>query len=159
MVSFAQVWKQIQKSLTPEQPGAMCTTPRISSIFSSEPFCLVHQVLWDMWGGYMKNLRSIRGWNHFADFDIFTYVIQPLLHGWWPICHMMLTPTLESHGIKNNPGDFSWWLGNPRCIQYKLKSFLKRIFFYFTLMEMVGGGCCQNNGIRRLRVYISITPY
>ena len=39
------------------------------------------------------------------------------------------------------------------------KHFLKRAFCYFTLSEMVGGGCCQNNSIRWIRVYILITPF
>ena len=35
----------------------------------------------------MKNLRSIRGWNHFVDCEFLSFAIWPLLHGWWPICH------------------------------------------------------------------------
>ena len=40
-----------------------------------------------MWGVHMKNLRSIRGWNHFVDCEFLTFAIWPILHRWWPICH------------------------------------------------------------------------
>ena len=40
-----------------------------------------------MWGVHMKNLRSIRVWNHFVDCEFLSFSIWPLLLGWWPICH------------------------------------------------------------------------
>ena len=45
-----------------------------------------------------------------------------------------------------------------KSAQKSRKHFLERIFCFFTLSEILGGGCCQIDGIRQTRVYISITP-
>ena len=67
------------------------TTPRNCCFFSSKTFCLHHQVLSEMWGGYLKDLRSIGDQNHFVDSNFLTFVNGPLLHEWWAVWQIHIT--------------------------------------------------------------------